>query len=84
MSHNQIVVKRFNLTLIDIVPGDSGSLVVTKSDHSVVGHVVSSNSLKEAYVVPIKNTFRQIERQRGLPKHSVHLPSNLFENRGRV
>lgn len=43
--------------------GDCGSWVVDSHTHEVYGHVVASDAFGEAYVIPMKNTFRCIEKQ---------------------
>ena len=52
--------------------GDCGSWVVDSHTHEVYGHVVASDAFGEAYVIPMKNTFRCIEKQ--LSAQRVCLP----------
>ncbi|KAL2062848.1 hypothetical protein VTL71DRAFT_5920 [Oculimacula yallundae] len=44
-----------------LVSGDSGSLVVDAGTNEVYGHVIASNPLGEAYVVPLVATLGQIK-----------------------
>jgi hypothetical protein len=43
-----------------VIDGDCGSLVVNKETLEIYGHVVATNPLGEAYVVPLQNTLDQI------------------------
>ena len=44
-----------------MIEGDCGSIVIDKKTLNVYGHVVGSNPLQEAYVVPLKDTINQIK-----------------------
>ncbi|KIN03323.1 hypothetical protein OIDMADRAFT_117858, partial [Oidiodendron maius Zn] len=63
-----------------IIDGDCGSLVVNQKTLEVYGHVVASNPLNEAYVVPLQNTMYQISqafraKETSLPKPGVLMAS---------
>lgn len=49
-----------HFVFLDIIDGDCGSLVVSQETLEIFGHVVASNPLGEAYVVPLRSTFGQI------------------------
>ncbi|KAK2603664.1 hypothetical protein QQS21_004137 [Conoideocrella luteorostrata] len=53
-------------------PGDSGSWVVNEATYEVYGHVVSIDTLGEAYVVPIQSTLLDIQTE--LHADNVSLP----------
>ncbi|RDW63395.1 hypothetical protein BP6252_10940 [Coleophoma cylindrospora] len=66
----------WNVILSDsasVIDGDCGSLVVNQETLEVYGHVIASNPLGEAYVVPLQNTFHQIRD--ALKAREVSLPS---------
>ncbi|KIN03192.1 hypothetical protein OIDMADRAFT_86110, partial [Oidiodendron maius Zn] len=58
--------------LIDLQIGDSGSWVIDDMSHEVYGHVVASDSFREAYVMPISATFEDMKSH--LQVQSVCLP----------
>ncbi|WQF87711.1 hypothetical protein CDEST_12725 [Colletotrichum destructivum] len=43
-----------------VFPGECGSIVVDQKSFEVYGHVVGSNHLGHAYIVPLSDTFDQI------------------------
>lgn len=53
--------------------GDSGSWVVDASTYEVYGHVVATDAFGEAYVIPLRDTLRQMKKQ--LDVESVSLPT---------
>jgi hypothetical protein len=57
--------------------GDSGSWVVDIEDplHSVLGHVVASDSLGESYMIPIHETLQDIQQR--LAVRAVRLPTEM-------
>ncbi|KAJ0108635.1 RNA-binding protein [Diaporthe amygdali] len=55
-----------------VLPGESGSLVVDQDTFSVYGHVVGSDRLGYALVVPLCDTIRQVRS--AFKATSVHLP----------
>jgi hypothetical protein len=55
-------------------------LIVNQKTLEVYGHVVASNPLGEAYVVPLRNTFRQIRDALGANEVSLPNPRPLTEN----
>ncbi|KAG7048376.1 hypothetical protein JMJ77_0014014 [Colletotrichum scovillei] len=57
----------------DLQAGDSGSWVVRKSDHGLLGMVVA-RSAGTAYMVSFDKIRESIERSRSLAPHSVELP----------
>ncbi|RYP11812.1 hypothetical protein DL765_007578 [Monosporascus sp. GIB2] len=54
-------------------PGDSGAWVVNEHTGEVYGHVVSADAFGEAYVMPIQDTLRDVQRH--LQAWYVSLPS---------
>ncbi|RYO90998.1 hypothetical protein DL766_000466 [Monosporascus sp. MC13-8B] len=54
-------------------PGDSGAWVVDELTGEVYGHVVSADAFGEAYVMPIQDTLRDVQRH--LRALYVSLPS---------
>ncbi|OCL04909.1 hypothetical protein AOQ84DRAFT_269229, partial [Glonium stellatum] len=54
-----------------VVDGDCGSLVVDSNTLEAYGHVVGSNPLGEAYVVPLEDTIAQVRTD--LRAKEVHL-----------
>jgi hypothetical protein len=63
-----------------VIDGDCGSLIVNQETLEVYGHVVASNPLGEAYVVPLRNIFRQIHDALGAKEVSLPNPGPLTEN----
>ena len=63
-----------------IIDGDCGSLVVNQESLEVYGHVVASNPLGEAYVVPLRNTMYQISHAFGAKETSLPKPGVLMAN----
>jgi hypothetical protein len=63
-----------------VIDGDCGSLIVNQETLEVYGHVVASNPLGEAYVVPLRNTFHQIRDALGAKEVSLPSPGPLTEN----
>ncbi|KAH8807305.1 hypothetical protein F5884DRAFT_340186 [Xylogone sp. PMI_703] len=61
---------------IGIVEGDCGSVVVHETTMKVYGHVVASNPLNQAYIVPIKDTLKQITDELGAK--TTGLPDPLY------
>ncbi|KAK1531507.1 hypothetical protein CPAR01_11156 [Colletotrichum paranaense] len=57
----------------DLQAGDSGSWVVRRSDHGLLGMVVA-RSPGSAYMVSFDKIRESIERRRSLAPHSVELP----------
>ena len=53
--------------------GESGSWVLDDQNHGVYGHLVASDVLREAYVVPFDKIVLDIKNRLGAV--SVHLPS---------
>jgi hypothetical protein len=43
--------------------GDSGSWVVNESILEVVGHIVPTDELGDAYVIPLADVFKDIKRR---------------------
>ncbi|TGO15811.1 hypothetical protein BTUL_0035g00140 [Botrytis tulipae] len=73
----------WNLILSDssrVIDGDCGSLIVDQETLEVYGHVVASNPLGEAYVVPLQNTFRQISSAFGAQDLFLPNPVLLMES----
>ncbi|CAM6005192.1 unnamed protein product [Sphagnum balticum] len=70
------------LTRLSATPETSGVLVFMISGETleVYGHVVASNPLGEAYVVPLQNTFSQIRDALGAKEVSLPSPGPLMEN----
>ncbi|TGO34217.1 hypothetical protein BHYA_0207g00150 [Botrytis hyacinthi] len=72
----------WNVILSDskgVINGDCGSLVVDQVTLEVYGHVVASNPLGEAYVVPLQDTFQQISNTLGAKDLSLPNPRLLME-----
>ncbi|KAK6602332.1 hypothetical protein H4I95_07434 [Botrytis cinerea] len=72
----------WNVILSDssgVIDGDCGSLVVDQETLEVYGHVVASNPLGEAYVVPLRNTFHQISTAFGAKDLSLPNPGLLMK-----
>ena len=67
-------------TFPGVIDGDCGSLIVNQETLEAYGHVVASNPLGEAYVVPLRNTFRQIRDALGAKDVSLPSPGPLTEN----
>ncbi|MCJ1264523.1 hypothetical protein MMC22_004395 [Lobaria immixta] len=68
--------KTHDLALSDgseLKSGDSGSWVVGASTYEVYGHVVATDAFGEAYVIPLRDTLRQMKTQ--LDVESVSLPT---------
>ena len=63
-----------------VIDGDCGSLVVSQETLEIYGHVVASNPLGEAYVVPLRNTFHQIRDALRAKELSLPSPVPLTEN----
>jgi hypothetical protein len=63
-----------------VIDGDCGSLVVSQETLEIYGHVVASNPLGEAYVVPLRNTFLQIRDALGAKELSLPSPGPLTGN----
>lgn len=62
------------LTLsVDLQSGDSGSWVVDSTSLEVYGHVVASDTFREAHVIPLSTTFGDIKAY--LKAQSVCLPT---------
>ncbi|KAM7220163.1 hypothetical protein V8F06_004491 [Rhypophila decipiens] len=57
----------------ELIPGDSGSWVVSEGTGEVYGHVVSVDSFGEAYIMPIQGTLDEIKSH--LHADSVIIPS---------
>ncbi|TGO45378.1 hypothetical protein BCON_0398g00030 [Botryotinia convoluta] len=73
----------WNVILSDssrVIDGDCGSLIVDQETLEVYGHVVASNPLGEAYVVPLQNTFHQISSAFGAKDLSLPHPGLLMES----
>ncbi|KAF5869098.1 putative rna binding protein [Botrytis fragariae] len=72
----------WNVILSDsngVINGDCGSLIVDQVTLEVYGHVVASNPLGEAYVVPLQDTFKQISNTLGAKDLSLPNPRLLME-----
>ncbi|KAL9632565.1 MAG: hypothetical protein Q9164_005245 [Protoblastenia rupestris] len=68
--------KHYTLSFADtsaLSAGICGSWVVSETNHEVLGHVVASDIMGEAYVVPIHATFLDIKQKHGA--RSVSLPT---------
>ena len=63
-----------------IIDGDCGSLVINQETLEVYGHVVASNPLGEAYVVPLRNTMCQISQAFRAKETSLPKPGVLMAN----
>jgi hypothetical protein len=63
-----------------VIDGDCGSLIVNQETLEVYGHVVASNPLGEAYVVPLRATFDQIGDALGAKELSLPSPGPLMAN----
>ncbi|TGO67332.1 hypothetical protein BOTNAR_0044g00130 [Botryotinia narcissicola] len=63
-----------------VIDGDCGSLIVDQETLEVYGHVVASNPLGEAYVVPLQNTFHQISSAFGAKDLCLPNPVQLMES----
>ncbi|KAK1641019.1 hypothetical protein BDP81DRAFT_417890 [Colletotrichum phormii] len=61
------------LNVGEVGEGDSGAWVVGSSSHDVFGHTIAADMFGDAYIVPLDQTFADI--QRSLGAESVHLPS---------
>ncbi|PQE32163.1 Ankyrin repeat domain-containing 52 protein [Rutstroemia sp. NJR-2017a WRK4] len=73
----------WNVILSDsgrVIDGDCGSLIVDQETLEVYGHVVASNPLGEAYVVPLQNTLHQISNALGAKDLSLPNPGLLMES----
>ncbi|KAF7941727.1 uncharacterized protein EAE97_006564 [Botrytis byssoidea] len=73
----------WNVILSDcscVIDGDCGSLIVDQETLEVYGHVVASNPLGEAYVVPLQNTFHQISSAFGAQDLSLPNPVLLMDS----
>ncbi|KAL9130277.1 MAG: hypothetical protein Q9217_001488 [Psora testacea] len=71
-------LKHYTLTMKNtsaIRPGICGSWVVNEANHEILGHVVASDFMGDAYVVPIHDTFLNIKQVQGAK--SVSLPTDL-------
>ncbi|KAK7931730.1 hypothetical protein PG985_002442 [Apiospora marii] len=62
-----------NVDILEIVNGDSGSLVIDEKTLEVYGHVVAADDFGAGYIIPIKDTMNDIKRC--LKATSVSLPS---------
>lgn len=69
-----------NVICPGVINGDCGSLIVDQETLEVYGHVIASNPLGEAYVVPLQNIFRQISHALGAKDLSLPKPRMLMEN----
>lgn len=58
-----------------LADGDCGSVVVDQDTHTVYGHVIGSNPMDEAYVVPCKHIVDQIKLTFGASEVSLHDPA---------
>jgi hypothetical protein len=63
-----------------VIDGDCGSLIVSQETLEIYGHVVASNPLGEAYVVPLRNTFLQIRDALGAKELFLPSPEHLTVN----
>ncbi|KAF7892002.1 hypothetical protein EAF00_008304 [Botryotinia globosa] len=80
---NEDLCQAWNVILSDsscVIDGDCGSLIVDQETLEVYGHVVASNPLGEAYVVPLQNTFHQISSAFGAQDLSLPNPVLLMES----
>ncbi|KAG4416220.1 hypothetical protein IFR04_010623 [Cadophora malorum] len=71
----------WNVILSDsgrVIDGDCGSLIADQDTLEVYGHVVASNPLGEAYVVPLQNTLNQISNALGAKESSLPDPGLLM------
>jgi hypothetical protein len=69
-----------HVILLGVIDGDCGSLVVDQETLEIFGHVVASNPLGEAYVVPLQSTFHQIRDALGAKDLVLPNPGPLTEN----
>lgn len=67
-----------NFSALGVVDGDCGSVIVNQQTFQVYGHVVATNPIGEAYVVPLENTFDQIKEALGAKKVALPSPKSLL------
>lgn len=60
-----------SLTQIGILPGECGSVVVDQETFEIYGHIIGSDGLGHAYVVPLRQTFDQIKTSFGAQNVSI-------------
>ena len=60
------------MTVIGLIPGECGSIVVDQVSFEVYGHVIGSNVLGHTYVVPLIDTIEQIRL--GFNARTITLP----------
>jgi hypothetical protein len=65
---------------LGVIDGDCGALIVSQKTLHVYGHVVASNPLGGAYVVPLKQTLHQIRESLGEIDLSLPNPGLLLAN----
>ncbi|KAF7950116.1 hypothetical protein EAE96_007414 [Botrytis aclada] len=79
---SQDLCRAWNVILSDssrVIDSDCGSLIVDQVTLEVYGHVVASNPLGEAYVVPFQDTFQQIGNTLGAKDLSLPNSRLLME-----
>ncbi|KAF7923939.1 hypothetical protein EAE99_006600 [Botrytis elliptica] len=79
---NEDLCQAWNVILSDsdcVIDGECGSLIVDQESLEVYGHVVASNPLGEAYVVPLQDTFQQISNSLEAKDLSLPNPRVLME-----
>ena len=64
--------------MVELNSGDCGSWVVDNVTHEVYGHVIASDILGDAYVVPLNATFQHMKEQ--FLAESVELPTLSDDN----
>lgn len=60
------------LTSVGLADGDCGSVVIDRDTHTIYGHVIGSNPMDQAYVVPFKHIIEQIKLTFGTSKVSIY------------
>jgi hypothetical protein len=68
---------------LEIQRGDCGSWVVDSMTHQVYGHIVASDSMNEAYVVPLRAIFDQIKNCAGANHVRLAKENDIQEWRSR-
>ncbi|KAJ4865690.1 rad4 transglutaminase-like domain-containing protein [Trichoderma breve] len=75
LGHGQSFVDAYTLSLQDhtVCIGDSGSWVIDPLTYEVFGHIVATDMLGDAYVIPLQNIFEDIRTWHDA--QSVNLPT---------
>jgi hypothetical protein len=72
----QVIFADISNSILGLVDGDSGSWVVKRDTHEVIGQIVATDILGAAYIIPLCDIFEDIARSLGAAAVGLPAPSD--------